>query len=482
MASRLFSGSRWAARRQIGDRSLFPARSLANGSAFTQLQGYYCFTPMSDVSDPSFVFGNFARTAPGTAVDGPGNYTIRLGLYDGVNTYPIYWPDGQRDRTIVPGGQSETEPLFGVLLKKGRRYAIVRLMTYAAAPGAFPAGDCNIYQVGPNKSEWGSALTDKTLTPTTITTTIETYFTNMHLAVKGTTTAKMCVGILADSIVSGLGMATQACFAQGVPCIDIGISGMSLGNFLTTVPGATAKLAKQIQASGVTHVLCTLWVNDLLSGATAAQMYANLVALKAILDPIGVKLITCRPQPKTNASNNGENSAGQFATRRALDALVVANNGVGYGYVDFTVMADPSGDLWRSDAIWATGATIDTGGTGFATDDTFFADGYSQARVSAVSSGAVTGVVFTGSFAQQGGWLPGYAPGKVIRNWGPWGTQAAQGNGYGFSNGTGLQFTLTTATPGSPTVDGTHPQNATQYAMARPIEDWLIATLATFPS
>jgi hypothetical protein len=480
MANRLFSASRWAARRQIGDRSLFPGRSLTNSSSFTQLQGYYCFTPMSDTSDPSFEFGNYARTAPGTAVDGPGNITYRLALYDGTNTYPIFWPDGQRDRTIVPGSQSETEPLFGVLLKKGRRYAIVRLMTYAAAPGAFPSGDCNIFQLGPNASEWGSALTDKTLAPATITGQVETYFTNMHLAVKGTTTSKMTLGIIGDSIVTGMGLAQSACFAQGVACVDLGISSLSLGNFLTTVPSATAKMLKQIQASGVTHVFCSLWVNDLLAGQTAAQMYANLVALKAILDPIGVKLITCRPQPKTNSANNGEQAAGHFATRTAFDALIVANNGVGYGYVDFTTMADVTGNLWRTDFNWATAASVVAGGTGYASNDSIFLDGYVQLRVSSVSSGVVTGVAVSGSFASQGGFL--VTPGGTPRSWGPYGTQAVQGNGYGFSNGSGATFSLTVANPTPPTADGTHPQNATQYAMVKPIEDWLIATLATFPT
>lgn len=460
LAARGLAGPRM--RVNISDRVALPTHSVTNTASNTQFQGYYTFTAMATIADPVFTFGNHARTAPATSIDGPADMTIRLALWDGTTAHPIYWPDGKRDRVLNPGAQSDTEALFGVTLTKGARYAIVRMVTYASAPASFPATPVSKYGFGPNASEWGTALTDKTLAPTTITGSVESFIICGHLAVKGTLAAKQpIVGILGDSISSdNLATFPFALWAAGIPYVNLGIASLGLFN-LYTPANAFPKIVKNAQAAGCTHVICGLWVNDLLNSVSAANIYAGWQKLKAMFDLVGIKLIVITPQPKTNATNDGEATAGHFATRQALKALVLANNGVGYGYIDLaTFLASPSAsDLWRTDVQWVSAISVANGGSGYVVGDQLFLPNNIQPIVTSVSGGAITGIGF-GNGSSPGAFLvPPASPASQLNSWGPHSAGGITTSSYGLTAGTGATFNLTFATP-SPTDDGTHPLRA----------------------
>lgn len=449
-----------------GDRAQFPVQAITNTNSYTQVQQYYSFTAVRNVLNPKFLFGNFARTTFGTSVAGPSNLTLKLALWDGTNApIPLTW-NAAPTITLVPGAQAWTDPAAGTELLEGRRYSIVELATWATAPATFPAAAFNIFQIGANASQWGNSLTDETANPSAITGQIANYMIATHLAVSGTIPAgSKSVAILGDSIGTGDGIISNACLQAGIPYVDLGISGLSYVTLFSNSSG-WASLLGVIQASGVTHLISTLWVNDLVNqGQTAAQIYANMQLLASDLATIGVKLIVVSPQPLTNSANTGEQTAGQWAVRTALYNLVVAGNGVGNGYIDFyTGMSDAAThNLWRTDVNTVPAVAVFSGGMRYVVNDVLFLANNVALQVSSVSSGGVITGVSTGGDGTVGGFLTGSPSGAPV-SFGPYGINAVPELGYGFSLGSGASFTLTAASGGSPTTDGTHP-NPPWYLM-----------------
>lgn len=453
-------------RRQVADRASFPAfsRNVTNtGGTNTQVQQIASFVLTEDVDDLAFTYGNFYRdSAADMALNGLANVTVRSGIWDGTATYPVYWPNGSRDLTIEPGGVATTTPLF-FKGRRGQRVWIVRLMTWAIAPAAFPAATL-IANTATEVNEWGTALTDRTTAYGQIfTRSAGNWAVFPPLAITATAKPGPVVAILGDSIASdgandynsddpAYGWAQGGLSDAGIPWVNLGTSSLASSHVLSSRPGR-AQLFAALIASGATHLLYALSTNDWSSGRTSANLLADLATLKDELDPLGVKLIPCTSLPKTNAANNAQlaGETNTFAQRALFNAALLAGNGVGYGFYDLAAVAQSPTDpnLWRTDLRAAAGLSVVSGGTGYKGNDVVILPGGVSANVAA-TGGAVTAV--QGVIA-LGGWVvdppASVTPLRVVSN-----DPASRG----IPAGTGASFSYTGIAAQSSTTDGTHPQ------------------------
>lgn len=265
------------------------------------------------------------------------------------------------------------------------------------------------------------------------------------------------------------GWATGGLFDANIPYINLGATSLSL-NIITGMGGNAAAVAgartlraslfKPLIAGGATHLLVPLGTNDFANGQTGAQVYQSMQLLGNELGAMGIKVIPCTLQPRT-ASNGTSLPAGEpntFTNRQSLNALIVANNGVGYGYYDLAAVTQNSGatDAWRTDLRTATGLTITNGGSGYAASDYVYLPYGAGGNISSVSAGAITALYVP----SLGAWTTDpsgpVSPIKVLGN-----TPSTNG---ALSLGTGATFTFTGITSASPTADGVHPSaTVTRY-------------------
>lgn len=456
-----------ARRRQVTGRSAFPAasRNVTNGSSNTQVQQSTQFVLDSDVADLSFTQGNFYRSAPtSTALAGLSSVTIRMGLWDGTTTYPIFWRNGSRDLILEPGAIASTEPLVfkGV---KGQRLWLVRWLRWATAPANFP-GATVVANTGTEFSEMGTALTDRTTNYSQFfTRTVGNYAILPPLAITATSQPGPVVAILGDSIASDgandyntddpdNGWAQGGLGDAGIPWISLGTSSLAMSHVMAS-KAARAQLFAGLPAAGVTHLLLALSTNDWANGVTAATLLAQHATIKAELDPLGIKTIPVTSLPKTNGNTATAAEVNTFAQRAIFNAALRANNGVGDGYYDLSKVAENPADpnSWRQDVRAGAAVSIVTAGTGYVNGDYLRFPGGGGGGVSAVdANGGIT------SFynAVGGGFLvepPSvFSAERRVYSGATNGTLPAPGTGATFSY-TGVAATV-------PTNDGTHPNSA----------------------
>ena len=454
-------------RRQVSGGCGFPASTRAvSNTTDTQVQQVQAFTLTDDVSDLCFTFGNFDRDSQAdTNLLGAYNVTVRLGLWDGTATYPIFWPNGARDFTIEPGGVATTHPLYfkGV---KGQTFWIVRRMTWATAPTSFPATTfiCN---TATQVNERGTSLTDRTTSYGQFgTRTAGNWPVFPPLAVTGTPRErKPVVGILGDSITSdgaadwnsedfgAYGWAKGGLADAGIPYVDFGQAALAMRHILASRT-MRAQLFASIAASGVTHMFSALVTNDWASGRTSAQVLADLATLKAELAPLGVKLIPVTSYPKTAGDTDTEGVAGAFASIAAYNAAIRANNGVGDGYYDLAaIAADPNNpNRWRTDLRTAAGISIVSGGSGYAQNYGFLLPGGGVTSAKTVDGSGTVTELKPSPATNPGGWTAD-----------PTGTLSAYRQyaeipaARGIPAGSGAAFQYTGFAATAATSDGTHP-------------------------
>lgn len=463
----LLSAGSGARRRLVATRNAFPAasRNVTNtGGTNTQVQQISAFVLTEDVSDLAFTFGNFDRaTASTMAFNGLANVTIRVGLWDGTSTYPVFWENGSRDLTLEPGAVATTRPLF-FKGTKGQKLWLVRLMTWATAPARFPASTLPA-STGTQVNEWGTALADRT-------TAYGQFFTRNAgnwavfppLAITGTAKAGPVVGILGDSIASDgsndynadepdTGWAMGGLAENGIPYINLGTASLQSAHILSSRAGRT-QLFAALLAAGATHLLYALSTNDWGASRTSAQLLADLATLKAELDPLGIKLVPVTSWPKTNATNNGM-LAGEtttFAQRALFNAALRTNNGVGYGFYELARVAEDPADsnLWRTDVRTAAGISLVSGGTGYKNGDYLRLPGGGGITATTTSAGVITAVGGTPAF---GGWLV-----DPTTNVSPTSVVSDDPASRGTAAGAGAVLSYTGIAAATSTTDGTHPQ------------------------
>jgi len=450
-------------RRQVADGAGFPAASRnVSNSTDTQVQQTQGFRLTEDVADLTFTFQNADRpTASSTSFLGLASVTVRLGLFDGTSTYPIYWTNGSRDMTLEPGAVATTLPL-PFKGRKGQRLLIVRRMTWATAPARFPAstlyaGDANCV------NERGTALADRTSAYGQFyTRTAGNWAVFPPIAITAQVPTGPVVGIFGDSIASdgsndwnaydeAYGWAQGGLSDAGIPWVNFGTASWQLAHLLSSKTGR-AQMFNALLAAGVTHALIALSTNDWASGRTSAQLLADLATLKTELAPIGVKIIPVTSLPKTNGNTANAAEANTFAQRALFNTSLRTNTGIGDGFYELAgVVEDPANaNAWRQDVQSPSTATLVSAGTGYAIDDYIILPGGAAMLVQAVGAG---GTITTSAFVANGGFLvPPTDPVPVIRL-----ASSALGRS---PVGVGATFALSGFAAQTPTTDGTHPQAA----------------------
>lgn len=268
--------------------------------------------------------------------------------------------------TLSPGQVIKTVPrVLGSPLAFGEYVDLFMDLQYATAPSALPATNVVSFNY-PADSNEASATTrvNKALTGgiTTRSVARNVFGPTAAYAIPAAAPSTPRVVGLGDSIVTSANDTTsgayiafmQRALGANYPWTVLSQAGYSWG----LMTGANlAKTYACIEGGGAfTHALAALGTNDFAggTGATAETIYALMVEHKAYLDAKGIKLIVCTPWPRTNASNNaipsGDNAA-VWTRIQTLRNLIIANNGVGYGYFDLSLYARDATDvnLWRTD-------------------------------------------------------------------------------------------------------------------------------------
>lgn len=460
-------------RRQVTSRASFPssARLFTNSGSNTQVQQTMSIQVTDDSEDFVFTWQNANRPSPSSAVlGGLSAISIRAGLYDGVNTYPIFWPNGSRDMILEPGASVDTKPVMYKAIK-GQRLLLVWRITWATAPASFP-GSCIIANYSVDVSEWGTALTDRTTNyaaATMFTRQAGNYAILPPVSMAATGIKRAVVAILGDSITSDgvndfttdsldYGWAAGGLGDAGIPYIQLGTSSLLMTNIASS-PLLRSQLFASIMASGVTHLLLPLGTNDWASGRTAAAVLADANTIRNDLRTLGVKVIPITLQPKTDSTNttNASGEPNTFAQRALYNASIIANNGLGDGYFDLAALTQSgsNANLWRTDLRTLSGIpTIASGGTGYSQNDVFELPGGVTTTAVTVASGVVTAISILSATA-LGGWLtaPTGSTKSAVRQY-PGAIRA------GGVVGTGFAVTYPADTAATPTPDGTHPTAA----------------------
>lgn len=474
-------------RRQVATRASFPssARLFTNSSSNTQVQQTMSIQITDDSEDFVFTWGNFNRPSPSsTALSGLSTITVRAGLYDGVNTYPIFWPNGSRDMVLEPGAWADSRPVMYKAVK-GQRMLLVWRITWATAPASFP-GSCTIANYSVDVSEWGTALTDRTTnyaSNTMFTRQAGNYAVLPPIGITATGKARPVVGILGDSISSDsvndftsdsidTGWAAGGLGDAGIPYVQLGTSSLLMTNIASSTV-LRSQLFTAIAAAKVTHLLLPLGTNDWASGRTAAAVLADANTIRNDLKPLGVKVIPITLQPKTDSTNttNASGETNTFAQRALYNAAIISGNGLGDGYYDLAsiTQSTANNNLWRTDLRTLSGVpTIATGGTGYTQNDVFELPGGVTTTAVTVASGVVTALSSL-SGTGLGGFVvaPTGTTQTAVRQY-PGAIRAAG------VTGTGLTLTYPADAAATPTPDGTHPSAATtrwirqNFAVAAP--------------
>ncbi len=452
-ATPALSGDRW---QQIacGMGGYAPV-AVANTSSFTQVQSFKRFFAARDFKGLKVCLANVLIVA-GADVAMP-DCTMRAAIKD-VQTGKVYpfFINGSRDVTLSSGQYAWSDELslstiFSGAFTSGKEYEFRILASYATAPANFPAAAF----IADNNdiSEWGNALTDKTLSGT-ISGRVSGYAIAPMMAMIGRVRSRTPVGlVLGDSITSqSLNDATSEFYngyvftglAQaGIPFISVGNSGLS---FSSVIAGSyTARLQAILdiaRTAGVSHCFCPLGINDTPT-ATGAQMISVMQQVGAKFRAAGIKFIPSTLSPRTNVANTAESSAGVWQHRRDYNFALIALNGLGDGFHDAAPLFQDAAttDIWRSDLLKVTAASAVSGGAGYANGHLLYLPGGVMLAVSGSSGGAVTAVQ-----VKRGGGALSFA------------TPAAQTGIYAglAAGGGGATFNYTTAAMDLP-ADGLHP-------------------------
>ena len=474
-------------RRAVTGRTQIPTVAVANTNSYTDAQASTIYHPLMAVTDLSIVIGNLFRSTPDVLMNTLPTFVGSYGLWDTAsNTLIGQFTFSGASTVSVAGGQIiESDPIT-VSRSAYQAFEIRRLHRYATAPANFPANH-HVIGAGREINEWGNGITDKTVSGSlTFARPLGSFDPIPLLAVKGTApggnTKVVCIS--GDSISSDnsndtnlpmyTGYANIGLTDANIPTINIGISGQSLNGLLNTTNSATnMAIYKQLmQIAGVTYLYCPLDSNDWASGQTDTQLYNNQLVLKAILDPIGVKLVPATAQPRTNSGNTTYNGTetNTFTRRAAYNATIKSNNGVGYGYYDLAAVTQDAtnNNLWRSDVLTVTAVpTLNAGGgPSYAqSDELEFGTGGTRIQIS-VTSGVATAA---SSIRRPGGYTTATFPSGAVAP-----TRMWRGGVYNISGATGATFTFASAAA-TPTADGIHPNPPVHGVIARDFSTWAAA-------
>ena len=357
---------------QISTRSSFPNANTAQSGALagSQVQQWSEVYFPKACKNPKFQFANY-RPDPTSnnaqqLFDGEYPYTLTAQLDVGGTIYRLHFDDGVEQ--VVPVGSTKDGTATAVI--PAGTTAILRwLIRFSTAPVNWPWSKPYNY----NKyNEFGSSLTDRTgdaaWSGGAITASQYGQFLCPIRCIGYGATTKAVI-IFGDSIGSfgsndgtfgtSIGFIQRALDSNLVPWINCGASGMWAGHLVGSSADEVASRAKRfavLTGSGIEYAITNYGANDVMNVATGAAAYANLVALQDILNHYGIKLICCTADPRTNAANNAEPTAGLWTKLNDLNDLIRSNNGVGHGFFDARAYAQDkaSPNLWRTDMATST--------------------------------------------------------------------------------------------------------------------------------
>jgi len=465
--------------RQISGMVQYATQPVANGSSFTQVQSRKAFFVHKNGTNLKITIGNVLSAAAGdTALP---DATWRVGLYDPLAAvyYPVNFAGSAS--ILLTSGQIATSDEVAIPVTGGAAYPggkllyVIKYVTYATAPANFPAS--RYVATGGDLNEWGNSLTDKTRSGAwTFSRPAGSFDLAPVLAISVRRAASPVVAILGDSISSDFsgdtlndyvtGYTANAFALAGIPTVNVGVSSLSLTTFMGAGYAAKrARIYSVMVAAGVTHCYCPLGTNDWPALQTAAQLYANYLLLKAELDAFGIKLIPATLQPRTNATNNGQNGSetNTFTERATFNANIIASNGVGYGYYDLAAVLQDSvtPNFWRTDLRKVTAVAINAGGANYAAVDLLNLPSAIRIQATTVSAGSVA----TATLRRGGAFLVD-PTNPVASIDGLSNAASSQWSTGGLTAGSGANFTLTTAAAGFDSTDGVHP-GPTYHAYAQ---------------
>lgn len=372
----------WRARGHCVSRAFAPVEGVsANGSASTMLYEQNRFYMPVDATNLSLVYHNIRPDA-----DGYQAYTIKASAFTGIGTdesayqasLPGYevalWTGGsdtnRRSPSIAVGDYLESDQM-ALDATAGQLLMVRNAATWSSAPTGFPGSGITKY-FGDEVKEVQASYTERINAPIdwaggyySIDVTATAWLAP-SLVLGTTATRKARVAVPRDSYGNGSGDSDagnakftgwpQKLLNDDYPWYFFGAGGWSLHSLMTT-SGNLTRFMELIDLGGFTHVILQLITNDLASGRTAAQFMAQAAEFKTALEllPLKPRLIMTSPPPRTNADNSAVGA--DYAERKLADSAIRAANGVGYGFIDQSVLF-AGGDINIS-GLWITGGTSD---------------------------------------------------------------------------------------------------------------------------
>lgn len=460
-AVRMGVGPIW---QQIAGISTYATVAVANGSSFTGAQSIKGFFVSRNFSRLRIKMGNFLKsvTLPDVTykvwIYDPATQTKTQGLCNGATSATISDSQIATFDVALAVSNGAAANLAGKML-----FLIVDAV-YASAPSAFP-GALWVGSFG-DANRFGNSLAD----PSSLFTGRTNTFSPLPpVAIEGIVSTKgVVVGVLGDSIGAEWGQDSAkypyygyiplGLNAAGIPFTVCGQSGLSLNAFFGSWTLAQRQVFYSIwAAAGVTHVLCELATNDVIS-FTGSFLINWLNSLQSevqtyVGSSVKVIPITCQPRTDNTNTTTPAGSANTFTNRAAYNALIVSGNGIGNGYFDLATLLQNAGspNLWRTDLNKVSSMAVNAPGSGYSDGDWVFLPSGIIAQINA-TAGAITGV---SSIINPGGFVSAASPQGVSN-----GRIATTVSSYiigGPLGGVGATFDLTTAATNFNSADGTHP-------------------------
>lgn len=323
------------------------------------------------------VFGNsgsrfkmrFWNVTPGgtnstTLVNGPCTITMR-GAVRVNGSAPVPWTvSAARDVVIAPGAIIETD-WINIPFTTGQVLTHNDLFSVSPSIASWPGSTLRSFNAS-DRQEYGTGLTDRTLTDWTTGTDIHPGYT-VHPwldIITESIPGRPSILLVGDSITSG----GSEDGTDGAPVKEYrGYAMAGMGADYSWMNGGCAGL-KMIEAisytgavqpqypnrlgiyanRGMTHCYMPLGTNDSQSLTGASAYMAMLADAKAKVEALGMKLIVTTLLPRTNAGNTAEYSAGSAASFEAIRQAIFSS---GILYFDAWLYARNAGNtaLWRTD-------------------------------------------------------------------------------------------------------------------------------------
>lgn len=272
---------------------------------------------------------------------------------------------GNSDVAIPPG---EYRRLYfgGLTLSANTHILLKRRYIYAGVPATIPTTNMPLTG-GFEYSGAGTDLPDRT-TANSNSGRFTNYLTLPPLAIVGVPLAQpsfpriMLLGASVFGEANDTSASQDAIFYKGFttkglkatwPWAQFSAPGRALG--ATGLLGFTLtqsdRLLDFIGRNGITHVVMGMGGNDMLNGGTAAQFLADMQTLRTLVVNRGARLICQTRETQTNSSNTAEQAAGRWAEINAINTAIIANNGVGHGYLPLRQWWQDGAqtNLWRTD-------------------------------------------------------------------------------------------------------------------------------------